>query len=284
MAAKKTAGKGVPALPEIKTSTVDVVLLGTSPLILHRLSEEAKHELLYPKGKKTEGGKATGKLKHNPLEEYMDSAYLIGNDKADTYLGIPSSSPKRAMSSAALDIEGVKKTQIGRLAWITASGSSHPEGMSELLGVYGMPQMVIKVVKSADMKKTPDIRTRCILPKWAVKMKVSYVAENIEKATVLRLLCAAGITVGVGDFRPEKGAGNYGQFTAMLIEDATEKVKALLEPCREQQKAAMANPTYYDDETKGLYLWWCGEYARRKGEKEEKEEEEEEEKEDAASA
>jgi hypothetical protein len=241
--AKKKEEPGI-YITEVSESTVECFIVGRTPLIINRLAEKARQELLMPKGRKTAAERA-GNLKHNPVEEFRSSAYVIKDDKSPTYLAIPSSAPKRALASAALDIPGAKKAQIGRLTYVT--------GM--LLGVYGLPKLFMAVTRSADMNKTPDIRTRCIVPEWAIKMQINYVTPILKAEMVLSLLTAAGLYIGVGDWRTEKGSGSYGQFTILPTSKSSE-IKHILEQGRKEQMEAMANPVAYDDDTLELLTWF----------------------------
>jgi hypothetical protein len=100
-------------IAEIKQASATFCILGNSPLIMERMSEKAKGELLLPKGKKTAADKATS-LKHNPLQEYRDSAYQFIGDNSPTRLMMRSTAFKGAMSNAALDLPGV--VSLGRVS------------------------------------------------------------------------------------------------------------------------------------------------------------------------
>ena len=232
---------------EVTEGGLELYLIGKSPLIINRLAEKAKHELLLPKGKKTTAEKASN-LKHDPLAEFRSSAYIIPDETAQTYLAMPSTAPKRAMASAALDIPGAKKAQIGRLCYV----------QGDLIGVYGVPKMLMSIVRSADMNKTPDVRTRCIIPEWAMKLKITYVVPIIKPQIVLNLNVAAGLYIGIGDWRPEKGAGSFGQYfpQAVAKAESMEQVQKILLAGRKVQKQAMLNPEFYNDETKELFGWF----------------------------
>ncbi len=43
----------------------------------------------------------------------------------------------------------------------------------------------MSVVRSADIGKTPDIRTRAILPAWAARITVTYVTPKLTANAVL---------------------------------------------------------------------------------------------------
>ena len=236
-------------VPEITTETLVVHVLGMTPLICNRMSEKARHELLLPKGRKNAAEKASS-LKHHPLSEYRASPYLMP-DGADTLIGVMSSAFKGAMCMAALDLPGTKKAQIGRLTYV--------EG--DYTGVYGVPKLLMAVVRSADMNRTPDIRTRAILPEWACQLRVTFVRPIMTAQSVVNLLTAAGITVGVGDWRAEKGKGNYGQYR-LVNEDNADYVRVMAAG-RKAQAQALDEPEPYDDESARLLSWWADEAKQR---------------------
>jgi len=156
------------------------------------------------------------------------------------------------MRTAALDLPGAKKSQIGRLTYIAG----------EFVGIYGVPQIFSTVVRSADMNRTPDVRTRCIVPHWAAVASITFVKPIMREQAIANLIAAAGITVGIGDFRPEKGAGNYGQFTVVGADD--ERLTHLMKTGgRAAQIAAMEDPAAYDEQTEELLAWFDVEVRRR---------------------
>jgi len=229
----------------------DCCIVGTSPLILNRMSEKSKRELLMPKGRKSATERALT-LKHNPIEEYRASAYTFKDPKSETLLALLSTSFKGAIRSAALDMPGAKKAQIGRLTYI--------EG--DYIGIYGVPKLFMSVTRSADMNKTPDVRTRAIVPEWATRIRITFVQPLIRVQAVANLLNAAGITIGVGDWRPEKGSGSYGQFR-IADQDDPEYRRILKTGARAAQVMGLENPIAYDDETAELLSWFDTERAQR---------------------
>ena len=254
MATKKAESTEI-QIAEVQEQTVELVLVGRTPLIINRLSEKAKHELLLPKGKKTAADKA-GSLKHDPMAEFRAAPYTFSDPSSPTFLGMLSTAAKKAMASAALDLPGdAKKAQIGRLTYVHG----------EMVPVYGKPEVFLSVVRSADMNHTPDVRTRCIVRDWAIALKVSYVTPILNATTVINLLSAAGLYVGIGDWRSQKGSGNYGQFTVLGAEQAAndEHVQSIFAVGREAQQTAMENPVAYNDETTELLSWFATEVKAR---------------------
>lgn len=247
-------------MPPVKTTTVEIPepslgliqigLIGTSPLICNRMSEKAKRELLLPAGRKTVAQRAT-LLKHHPLQEFRDSPYTLPGD-APTLLAVMASAFKRAMRDAAVDVAGASKAQIGRLLWVRGEYSA----------IYGVPQLFMSITRSADMNKTPDVRTRAIVPRWAAQLEIEFVTPQLTQASVVNLLAMAGLTIGVGDWRPEKGSGTYGQFRVCETGDR-ELQKIMKSGGRVAQEDAMENPCPYNAETAELLTWFDEELTRR---------------------
>lgn len=252
MAKPKKADEDVIEILQVSTGQIECCVLGSTPLILNRMSEKAKRELLMPKGRKSAMEKATT-LKHAPLDEFRASAYRFTDESLPTYLGVLSTSFKGAMRSAALDLPGAKKAQVGRLTYVNG----------DYVGVYGIPKLFMSVTRSADMNKTPDVRTRAIVPTWACRVVVTFVQPLMRAQAVVNLLAAAGLSIGVGDWRPEKGSGNYGQFR-IVAQDDPDYLAIIANGGRAAQKDAMDTPECYDDETADLLSWFDTEVKRRK--------------------
>lgn len=236
----------------IQNGRMDVHILGTSPIILRCMSAKTRAELLLPKGKKNAAEKAST-MKHNPIEEYQESPYTNSDPAAPTFLELLPSMFKQGMMTAALDMPGTKRAQIGRLLYV--------EG--DRVSLYGIPQIVMHGVRSADMNHTPDIRTRAIIGKWACKITISYIMPMLNETGVANLIAAAGITSGVGDWRVQKGSGNYGCYVT-VDPDSEEFAAIVASGGRKIQESSMENPVPWDDETEKL-LDWFGVESKRRG-------------------
>ena len=232
----------------LKVGSIAVWLRGRTPMICNRMAGKAMRELLCPRGRK---GKAEREqsLKHDPMAEYRNSMSVrVG--KGPTRLIFPAPAIKGAMASAALETKGTSKAQIGRLVWVKNYSCD----------LYGVPQLHMSVVRSADMNKTPDVRTRAILSEWCLKAEIQFVRPQMTEATIAQLLANGGIIIGVGDFRQEKGKGNYGQFETSTEEEC----QAIIESGgMKQQDAAIKDPTCFDLDTAELLSWFCTEIKNR---------------------
>lgn len=236
---------------QVRRGRIEVCVLGTSPLIFHCMSQKASRELLLPSPKKKASERATT-LKHNPLQEFRDSIDKSTNPNAPTVCMLKTTAFKAAMCSSAIDIPGsASRAAIGRLAYVDG----------DWVHIYGIPLLRMDVVRMADINKTPDIRTRATCVEWACRLSVTYTEPVLKKQAVLNLLAGAGITQGVGDFRTQKGKGNYGCFE--LVDEDNKDFQRILKLGRVEQQLALESPSFHDDETAQLYNWFVEEAERR---------------------
>jgi hypothetical protein len=231
---------------------LEFCILGTTPFIHHAMSEKARKELLIP-SEKSKAARAL-RLKHDVIEEYKSSPYVVDDPKSPTRTVVPAVSFKRVLESMSLDVPGMTKSVITRN--VVAAG--------HMLPLFGVPELKMDVVRSADMARTPDIRTRAVVREWATKIVLQFPSPLLNQKVVTDLLGLGGMLRGVGDYRPEKGAGDYGTFVIVPESDANYQ-RILKTGGREAQIAALENPNppLYDEETEKLYLHFVQEVEAR---------------------
>ena len=246
-----TSGEPV-TITEIHMSHMRFNIVGTSPLVPHAVSAKGAGSLLFPAPKKNAAEKATS-MKHEPYEEYRDACYkFTDEDNKPTRLYMPAGSFHSAMASVAIDMVGAKKSQIGRLT--NVPGGKIP--------IFGVQKLWCTIVRSSDMARTPDVRTLPILPQWACTIDVSFIGSLIKEQSIGNLLGAAGVIIGIGDGRPEKGKLSMGQFRLCGDDDAEFK-KIVKAGGTKAQDAALKDPEYFDIETQRLMDWFNQERTRR---------------------
>jgi hypothetical protein len=249
--AKKNVSKAdthqITEVLRVTEGSLEACLVGTSGIVLNRMSNKGLHELLFP------GGPRNG-LKHDPLLEFRGAAYTLADPSAPTLLAHLATAFKGALRNAALDVPQMKKAQIGRLTYVC----------DELVPLYGLPKLIMMVVRSADINRTPDVRTRVIIPEWACRIRITFAQQLIKPQAVVNLLATAGITQGVGDGRPEKGALSFGRFRLTDKDDPAYK-RIVQTGGRKVQMAQMTAdpPAFYDAESAELYGWFVEERKRR---------------------
>lgn len=225
-------------------------IIGTQPLIMNSLSAKAKRELLQPTPRKRKADRE-GKPKHFPLDEFRDSIHAFPSlaaikDGLPTLCYMPTPTIKNAIATSALEYPNVTKAAIGRM--VQVQGERFP--------VWGIPKAFTTVVRSADMNKTPDIRTRAIFPEWAAAFTVVHFKPIIsDNRIVADLVALAGMINGIGDFRPEKGKGNYGSF--QIVSEHDPAFVELQKITAQQQYDAIQKPDFHDEDSEELYNWWA---------------------------
>lgn len=247
---KKVENSPEITVQQLRRGSVKLRIIGTTPLFQNRMANKAKQQLLVGGQKKTAADKA--KIKHNPLQEFRDSAEIL--QSGPTALGLRVVAIKAAMATAAIETPGLTKASAQRLLFMPG----------ELTPLYGIPQLRMDVVRSADINRTPDIRTRAYLPLWGAEVDIQFIIPQLSAASVVTLLANAGVLIGVGDFRQEKGKGAFGSFRVLQEgEDDTEWNSLVVGHGRDAQLTALANPDLANQDTNDLMEHFHNEVRRR---------------------
>lgn len=247
---KKTSEPATLIIDALKQGRVTMRVIGSTPMFYNAMSVKAKRSLLIGGGKKTASEKK--EIKHDPETEFRDSVYKTRT--GPTLLAFPAAGIKNGMATAALVTDGVKKTDVQRLIFLP----------QEKISIWGRPYLRMDVVRSADMNRTPDIRTRAFLPNWCAEIDIAFVTPNLSVHSIGSLLNNAGLVSGLGDFRQEKGKGSYGTFRLVSSEEDEALWQELVtNEGREAQESALAEPETYDDETRELWAMLRQERMRR---------------------
>lgn len=253
MASKK---KTKDEIIEIVQEQQVVVLKGTSPLLLQRMTQKALNELFMPSGEMSKSEKKTT-LKHDPYREFRDAPYQDPDPEAATLLRIPMQCLKKSIACVAIDVANKSsKAQLTRLLFV--SPTDQPGGM--WLPIWGIPQMHIAPVRCNNISKTPDVRTRACVPEWVVIAQLSYPLPILNGNLVSKLVTYAGMMQGLGDYRLQKG-GHYGAWTMSSLDDP--EVQRIMSYGRTEQLAAMENPACFDQESTELLEFFDSESTRR---------------------
>lgn len=248
MAVKKKTETAIDVV-SIKQERVRFCVLGATPLIHHKLSVRSQKELLLPSKRKNKAERESI-AKHDPIKEFRESCEYM--DSGETYIGLLSTAFKGALANVAIDLPGATKAQISRLSYV--------EGAK--VHIYSVPKLFMTPVRNSGMNRTPDIRTRAISPEWAAFVDVRYTVPMLTLKTISMLFQSAGMIGGVGDFRPQKGAGNYGTFTVVEEKDKAFQ-RIIKEGGRDAQIAAMKRADPYDAHSAELLDWFQNEAGER---------------------
>jgi hypothetical protein len=214
-------------LPQLTIERMEVVLMGTSPLIVHRFAEKAKKEIL----NKQKQSANKGRKAKDPLQDFNDSVYLLPDGRH----GFPAVSFKAAGVGACTSLAGVTKVAARQAFHVNGELSTRPgvfEGAvttEELVPIFSRPPTIREDMVRIAMGGT-DIRYRAQYWPWAVILQVAYNPTALSAEQVLNLFNVAGFACGVGEWRPERD-GQNGQFR--IAQSADMKLVAELQRAAE---------------------------------------------------
>lgn len=238
-------------VPPLHRGVIKLRIIGQTPMFQNRMAAKAKRQLLVGGRKKTAADKSN--IKHSPLDEYRDSMEMLPGGEP-TALGLRVVAVKAAMCTAALETAGITKTSAQRLLFMPG----------DLAPLYGVPQLRMDVVRSADINRTPDVRTRAFIPRWGAEVEVHHILPQLPVSSVVALAANAGVLVGVGDFRQEKGKGSFGSFRVITADQQDDEWDDLVaNHGAAAQRRAIDEPEFADADTEELMAYFHEELSRR---------------------
>lgn len=182
---------------KIGTETLLVPITGTAPLIVHRFSEKAKRQML-----DAMQGRKSPKEAKNPQAEYEAAFYRL----ADGGNGFPALAFKAATVGGARFYSGVTMTALKQFMFFR--GELGGDGRA-LVRIEGDPELREDVVTVG--RNGTDLRYRPQFIPWRAVLRVTYVMSVLTQGSVISLINAGGMGVGVGEWRPEKD-GDFGTY------------------------------------------------------------------------
>jgi len=249
-AVKKEAETAEIKVIPLRRATVKLRIIGTTGLFQNRMSNKVKQGLLAGTRKKSKAERLD--IKHDPRAEFRSSMEWM--HAGPTALGLRVVAIKAAMCTAALETPGLTKTSAQRLLFMPG----------DLTPLYGTPKLRLDVVRSADISRTPDVRSRAYLPKWGAEIDISFIVPQLSVASVVNMLCNAGVLIGVGDYRQEKGKGAFGSFRVLGEGEKDKEWDDLVKNHgRRVQEKAIKSPEYADSDTTDLMDFLDREVTRR---------------------
>ena len=212
-------GRKAPAAPpveEVATVNIDrigvrtliVPLVGTSPLVVHRFSEKAKRQML-----DAMQGRRSPKESKDPNAEYEAAAYRF----KDGGFGFPVIGFKAATVGGARFYSGVTMRELKQYLFFRGEIGLDGQMLARIEGEPHIREDVVTVGRGGH-----DLRYRPEFTEWRTELTVIYVTSSITQNSVLSLIDAGGMGVGVGEWRPERD-GDFGTFMV----DPDREVKVL---------------------------------------------------------
>jgi hypothetical protein len=221
---KSAATEAVEEVNAIKIEKVDigimrVPIIGTSPLIVNNFSEKSRRQML-----ESQQGKKRVKEIRDPKVEYESAFYRISSAEEggpDRY-GFPVTAFKAATTGAARFYDkSVSMTALRQFVFM--QGIETKADPQQLVEIFGEPEMREDVVRLGGASRSADLRYRPVFPTgWTAVLTVMWARTSIDQNSVLSLIDAGGMGIGVGEWRPEK----RGQFGCYEI-DSTRELETL---------------------------------------------------------
>lgn len=184
----------------IPAESISVPIIGTSPLVVHRFGEKAKRQML-----DAMQGRKSPKQPRDPQADYEAAFYRL---KSGGY-GFPVTAFKLATVGGAR-FYGKDVSMVGIRQQVFFRGEPGDDGQ-QLAPLTGEPKMREDVVRLSGRGGGTDLRYRPIFEEWSTVLEVTYVTSALTRSSVLSLIDAGGMGVGVGEWRPERN-GDFGTY------------------------------------------------------------------------
>jgi hypothetical protein len=208
-----TAEVPVVQLNKIDAETLYVPIIGTAPLIVHNFSEKSRRQML-----EAQQGKKKVKEIRDPQAEYEAAFYRIADEDGEKY-GFPVTAFKAATTGAARFYDkSVTMTALRQFMFMRGVMTKADAQM--LVEIHGEPEMREDVVRLGGPSRSADLRYRPMFPEWSTTLTVTFVKSSIDRNSILSLIDAGGMGIGVGEWRPEK-RGEFGTYTV----DTTKEIE-----------------------------------------------------------
>ena len=203
-AVKEEEDEDVVQIQSPNYKVMEIPIIGLSPYIPHRLSSESMQTI---EDKVTGNARGKNKKVRNFDEEYERCFY---RDEDGDY-AIPGVAFKRAITDEganqySLGNKDISKKMIARNIHILGSFCKLK---------YDKVRRRVDYPRQGGATGAPDIRHRPEFIGWKTKITVRYDADNFTKEAILNLIQRAGMTIGVGDWRPgspKSPGGSYGMW------------------------------------------------------------------------
>lgn len=191
-------------IQRIDSERILIPIMGTSPLIVHKFSQKAKQQML-----DNMQGRKNPKTAKDPQADYVECFYRLDDDA----YGFPVCAFKAATVSAARFF-GKQVSMVQLRQFVFFRGEMSNRDGQQLARIEGEPKMredaVSVGIGGHDLRYRPEFR------EWSTTLDVTYVRSSLTRDSLLSLVDAGGMGVGVGDWRPEK----RGEFGCYAIDES----------------------------------------------------------------
>jgi len=183
-------------IPPVNREVLELYLVQDSPLFVHRFSDKGKKQIAEKQQKGVKGRKED----RDPEAEFQAARHL----RPDGTDGFPAAGLRLGAVEAVTWCQGITKKLVNGLLFVTDVDGSN------LMRIYSEPPVcVTDTVRIGKFgSKTADLRYRPYYEDWFMKVKVLFDPSALSQEQVVNLINRAGMSIGLGDWRPQKGGVN----------------------------------------------------------------------------
>lgn len=174
---------------------VEFGITGLSPLIVQAWNDKARRQLRMTAAERRKMPKEA----HNPEEEALAGCYYT----EDGEFGVPMLAVKACLIGAAHKDLGLEKTLARKAIWLPGD----PSSVWPLQ--YESNHVREDIVRVGNQQTS--MRYRMQFDGWSVRAKLNLLVSDLTPRDLAVLLQRAGLTIGICEWRPEKG-GDFGRF------------------------------------------------------------------------
>jgi hypothetical protein len=185
-------------LEPIKRAEMKIRVIGETPLLSHKFSDESKQSMVDKQRQKSK------QMTKRDIGAELDQA-VYWLDKKKRKIGFPASAFKKAMVEVAPYLKNMDKKK--------AKGSFFVIGESNDLVPINYGEQVVNeaVVRLSGPSKVAFVRYRPEFRNWECELLIRFNEAQIGVEQIVALANLAGFHIGVGDWRPQC-SGTYGMF------------------------------------------------------------------------
>ena len=190
------------SIEPIKVVEMDIMLTGTTPLLMERMSEKVQQSLI-----NTMEGKGKEKKQNRDFQaEVGEKIHRTEDGKP----GFPASGFKKAIVEAAVYMDGMDKKLAKSIVIV---GNVVPVTYKKMITNKAMG-------RDSGIRRAPRPIWRPEFTDWGCKLRVRFNSSLITPDQVVNLFKLGGFHIGIGGWRPQC-SGSYGTFT--VAQTAKEK-------------------------------------------------------------
>ena len=186
-------------------------IVGTTPLICHAWSEKSRRTMLGAQQQAITGGPGV----RDPQADFESSLY----EMADGVYGFPVTGLKKAILAPAHKNRGVARSSVSSSLWLNHELIRVRPALRGAICdlplvkvIAGEPEMREDPVRvGVGLNKKATLAYRGQFWPWAMRIGGRYNTDALKMDSIMTLIHEGGMSVGIGEWRPERG-GIFGCF------------------------------------------------------------------------